>query len=153
MTAQEPPLNQRPEFDPLLQEITTYILEKQVDSSEAWDTARYCLMDSLGCALLALRYPACTKLLGPVVPGTIVPNGSRVPGTKFELDPITAAFNIGAIIRWLDFNDTWLAAEWGHPSDNLGAILAVADFVNRQGKAHPSLLPSPLAPRPSPFII
>src|SRR5206468_6443121 len=85
----------------------------------------------LGCALLALRYPACAKLLGPVVAGTVVPNGSRVPGTKFELDPVTAAFNIGALIRWLDFNDTWLAAEWGHPSDNLGAILAVADYVSR----------------------
>ena len=92
-------------------------------------------MDSLGCALLALNYPACTKLLGPVVPGTVVPNGSRVPGTNYELDPVTAAFNIGALIRWLDFNDTWLAAEWGHPSDNLGAILALADFVSRRNIA------------------
>src|SRR3954466_578979 len=88
-------------------------------------------MDTLGCGLLALNYPACTRLLGPVVPGTVVPKGSRVPGTKFELDPVSAAFNIGALIRWLDFNDTWLAAEWGHPSDNLGGILAVADFVSR----------------------
>src|ERR1051326_3135782 len=89
-------------------------------------------MDSLGCGLLALNYPACTKLLGPVVPGTVVPHGARVPGTSFVLDPVTAAFNIGTLIRWLDFNDTWLAAEWGHPSDNLGAILAVADFVSRR---------------------
>src|SRR5438128_5274009 len=88
-------------------------------------------MDSLGCALLALNFPACTKLLGPIVPGTVVPHGSRVPGTNFQLDPITAAFNIGTLIRWLDFNDTWLAAEWGHPSDNLGGILATADWISR----------------------
>src|SRR5437016_11455837 len=135
MTSQEPPLNIRPPFDPLLQQLADYVSQKQIDSREAFDTARFCLMDSLGCALLALRYPACAKLLGPVVPGTIVPNGSRVPGTKFELDPVTAAFNIGALIRWLDFNDTWLAAEWGHPSDNLGTILAVADHMNRQGRS------------------
>src|SRR5436305_1777437 len=131
MSGQPPSLNLRPPFDPLLQEIAAYLVETKIESLEAFSTARYCLMDTLGCALLALRYPACTKLLGPVAPGTTVPNGSRVPGTKFELDPVTAAFNIGALIRWLDFNDTWLAAEWGHPSDNLGAILAVADFVTR----------------------
>src|SRR5436853_3771953 len=139
MTAQEPPLNIRPPFDPLLEQIADYGSQKQIDSREAFDTARFCLMDSLGCALLALRYPACAKLLGPVVPGTIVPHGSRVPGTKFELDPVTAAFNIGALVRWLDYTDTWLAAEWGHPSDNLGALLAVTDFLRR----HPSL---PLPP-------
>jgi 2-methylcitrate dehydratase len=129
---QSPDLNVRPQFDPLLQKIADYTVSTQIDSTEAYDTARYCLMDSLGCALLALNYPACTKLLGPIVAGTIVPNGSRVPGTNYELDPVTAAFNIGTLIRWLDFNDTWLAAEWGHPSDNLGAILAVSDFVSRR---------------------
>ena len=127
-----PDLNVRPSFDPLLQKIADYTISAQISSAEAYDTARYCLMDSLGCALLALNYPACTKLLGPIVPGTVVPDGSRVPGTNYELDPITAAFNIGMLVRWLDFNDTWLAAEWGHPSDNLGAILAVADFVSRR---------------------
>src|SRR5205814_2325510 len=116
-------------FDPLLVAIADYVVDFPIESAEAYQTARFCLMDSLGCALLALNFPACTKLLGPIVPGTVVPNGSRVPGTAFELDPVTAAFNIGALIRWLDFNDTWLAAEWGHPSDNLGALLAVADFV------------------------
>jgi 2-methylcitrate dehydratase len=126
--------NLRPAPDGLLVEIANYVANYTIQSSEAFQTARYCLMDTLGCGLLALHYPACTKLLGPVVPGTVVPNGSRVPGTLFELDPVTAAFNIGCIIRWLDFNDTWLAAEWGHPSDNLGAILAVADFVSRRDK-------------------
>ena len=130
----EPHLNIRPPFDPLLTEIADYVLKTDPGSEEAHETARYCLMDSLACAFMALRFPACTKLLGPIVPGTIVPNGSRVPGTSFELDPVTAAFNIGAMIRWLDFNDTWLAAEWGHPSDNLGAILAVADFVTRRSR-------------------
>src|SRR5436190_4816519 len=125
-------LNIRPAFDPLLQEIADYTIAPRINSVEAYETARYCLMDSLGCALLALNYPACTKLLGPIVAGTIVPNGSRVPGTNYELDPVTAAFNIGTLVRWLDFNDTWLAAEWGHPSDNLGAILAVSDFVSRK---------------------
>jgi 2-methylcitrate dehydratase len=129
---QSPDLNVRPQFDPLLQKIADYTVSTQIDSAEAYDTARYCLMDSLGCALLALNYPACTKLLGPIVAGTIVPNGSRVPVTNYELDPVTAAFNIGTLVRWLDFNDTWLAAEWGHPSDNLGAILAVSDFVSRR---------------------
>ncbi|MEM7681389.1 MAG: bifunctional 2-methylcitrate dehydratase/aconitate hydratase [Planctomycetota bacterium] len=102
-------------------------------SEEAYVTARLCLMDSLGCALLALRYPACTKLLGPVVPGAEMQDGARVIGTGARLDPVAAAFNQGAMIRWLDFNDTWLAAEWGHPSDNFGAILACADYLARQG--------------------
>jgi len=124
--------NSRPHFDSLLEEIAAYVFDARIESAEAYKTARYCLMDTLGCALLALNYPACTKLLGPVVPGTTVPLGSRVPGTHFELDPITAAFNIGALIRWLDFNDTWLAAEWGHPSDNIGGILAVTDMLSRQ---------------------
>jgi 2-methylcitrate dehydratase len=105
-----------------------------VASKEAYETARYCLMDTLGCGLEALEYPACTKLLGPIVPGTIVPNGAKVPGTQFQLDPVQAAFNIGAMIRWLDFNDTWLAAEWGHPSDNLGGILATADWLSRNNQ-------------------
>jgi len=119
-----------------LEQIAAYAFDGQIGSAEAFEAARHCLMDTLGCALLALNYPACTKLLGPVVAGTSVPGGSRVPGTKLELDPVTAAFNIGTLIRWLDFNDTWLAAEWGHPSDNLGGILAVADYVSRQNIAH-----------------
>ena len=102
-----------------------------VDSPLAFSTAQQCLLDTLGCGLEALEYPACTRLLGPVVPGTVVPHGAKVPGTAYQLDPVQAAFNIGAMIRWLDFNDTWLAAEWGHPSDNLGAILAVADWLSR----------------------
>ena len=125
-------ITNRPPFDPLLQQIADYVCDFDTPSEEALNTARYCLMDTLGCGFLALKYPACTKLLGPVVPGTIVPNGARVPGTNYVLDPVTAAFNIGTLVRWLDFNDTWLAAEWGHPSDNLGAILAVVDFANRQ---------------------
>src|SRR6478609_2953297 len=128
-------LNIRPPFDELLLQIADYVVSFEVSSAEAYETARYCLMDTLGCGLLALNYPACVKLLGPVVPGTIVPFGSRVPGTSFELDPVAAAFNIGTMIRWLDFNDTWLAAEWGHPSDNLGAILAVADYQSRKNVA------------------
>ncbi|MEQ1860068.1 MAG: bifunctional 2-methylcitrate dehydratase/aconitate hydratase [Chthoniobacteraceae bacterium] len=123
----------RPAPDPLLCELADYVLSVQITSDEASDTARYCLMDSLGCAVLALSYPACTKLLGPIVPGASLPNGARVPGTSHVLDPVAAAFNIGTLIRWLDFNDTWLAAEWGHPSDNLGAILAVADWLSRNG--------------------
>jgi 2-methylcitrate dehydratase len=123
--------NLRSAPDVVLQQIAEYVLEKKIDSEEAYQTARYDLMDSLGCALEALSYPACTKLLGPVVPGTIVPHGARVPGTSYVLDPIQAAFNIGTMIRWLDFNDTWLAAEWGHPSDNLGGILAAADWLSR----------------------
>jgi 2-methylcitrate dehydratase len=131
MQASEPPLNIRPPFDSLLVQLADYVAATPILRSEAYDTARHCLMDTLGCGLLALKYSACTKLLGPVVPETTVPHGSRVPGTSFVLDPILAAFNIGALIRWLDFNDTWLAAEWGHPSDNLGALLAVADHVSR----------------------
>ncbi len=123
--------NVRPAPDKVLVEIADYVSDYLVTSKEALDTARYCLMDTLGCGFEALSYPACTKLLGPIVPGTIVPNGSKVPGTQFQLDPVQAAFNIGSMVRWLDFNDTWLAAEWGHPSDNLGGILAVADFVSR----------------------
>jgi 2-methylcitrate dehydratase len=128
-------LNVRPPFDPLIVQLAEYAAEAQIGSDEAFKTARYCLMDTLGCGLLALNYPACVKLLGPVVPGTAVPNGARVPGTGHVLDPILGAFNIGAMIRWLDFNDTWLAAEWGHPSDNLGALLAVTDFVSRKNLA------------------
>jgi len=123
--------NVRPKPDEFLAQIADYVCDFKINSDEAYNTARYCLLDTLGCGLLALKYPACTKLLGPVVAGTVVPNGARVPGTNYILDPVAAAFNIGTIIRWLDFNDTWLAAEWGHPSDNLGAILAVADFANR----------------------
>ena len=126
-----PRSNIRPKPDKVLTQIAQYAKNYPVKSKEAYETARYCLMDTLGCGLEALEYPACTKLLGPIVPGTIVPNGARVPGTQFQLDPVQAAFNIGAMIRWLDFNDTWLAAEWGHPSDNLGGILATADWVSR----------------------
>src|SRR5579859_5749348 len=123
--------NVRPAPDKVLTQIADYVTKYKVTRKDAYETARYCLMDTLGCGLEALEYPACTKLLGPVVPGTIVPNGAKVPGTQFQLDPVQAAFNIGAMIRWLDFNDTWLAAEWGHPSDNLGGILAVADWLSR----------------------
>src|SRR5688572_7425106 len=126
--------NIRPKPDPVLTEIADYVTQYKVTSQEAYETARYCLMDTLGCGLEALEYPACTKLLGPIVPGTVVPNGAKVPGTRFQLDPVQAAFNIGAMIRWLDFNDTWLAAEWGHPSDNLGGILATADWLSRSTK-------------------
>ena len=121
--------NQNP--DQVLVDIANYVDHFEIKSSLAYETARNCLIDTLGCGLEALGYPACTKLLGPVVPGSTVPNGARIPGTEYELDPINAAFNIGAMIRWLDFNDTWLAAEWGHPSDNLGGILAVADWLSR----------------------
>ncbi len=121
----------RPEPDKVLVDIADFVTKYEIDSAEAYDTARLCLMDTLGCGLEALGYPACTKLLGPIVPGTMVPNGARVPGTSFQLDPVQAAFNIGTMIRWLDFNDTWLAAEWGHPSDNLGGILATADWLSR----------------------
>ncbi|RKT20604.1 2-methylcitrate dehydratase [Paraburkholderia sp. RAU2J] len=123
--------NVRPDPDPVLVDIVDYVLDFPIDSTLALETARHCLIDTLGCGLEALSYPACTKLLGPIVPGTIVPNGAKVPGTSFQLDPVQAAFNIGAMIRWLDFNDTWLAAEWGHPSDNLGGILATADWLSR----------------------
>ena len=124
---------ERPAPDALLTEIADYVLLDRAESAEARRIARYCLMDTLGCGILALGFPACTKLLGPVVPGAELPGGARVPGTRYELDPVAAAFNIGALVRWLDFNDTWLAAEWGHPSDNLGAILAVADYQSRRG--------------------
>ena len=127
--------NVRPQPDKVLTDIADYVLQYQVKSDLAYETARNCLIDTLGCGLEALEYPACTKLLGPVVPGTIVPNGAKVPGTQFQLDPIQAAFNLGAMIRWLDFNDTWLAAEWGHPSDNLGGILATADWLSRNAVA------------------
>jgi len=127
--------NVRPAPDKVLTDIADYVTKFHVGSSEAYDTARYCLMDTLGCGFEALEYPACTKLLGPIVPGTIVPNGAKVPGTQHQLDPVQAAFNLGAMIRWLDFNDTWLAAEWGHPSDNLGGILMAADWLTRNGKA------------------
>lgn len=124
-------LNLRPPADEELQTIADYVMSQPAFSEEAYETARYCLMDTLGCGFLALRYPACAKHLGPLVPGTQVPNGARVPGTRHELDPVKAAWDIGCIVRWLDFNDTWLAAEWGHPSDNLGGLLAVADYVSR----------------------
>ena len=133
MHTMEKPLKQ--ETDEALRILAEYAVKAKIESEEAYDTARLCLADSLGCAILALRFPECTKLLGPVVPGTVVPNGSRVPGTDYELDPIRAAFNIGTMIRWLDFNDTWLAAEWGHPSDNLGGILAIADYLCRCRRA------------------
>jgi len=130
--------NSRPNPDKVLIDIADYVTGFRISSQEAYATARLCLMDTLGCGLEALEYPACTKLLGPIVPGTMVPNGAKVPGTPYQLDPVAAAFNIGTMIRWLDFNDTWLAAEWGHPSDNLGAILATADWLSRtrlaQGK-------------------
>ncbi|TMG93026.1 MAG: bifunctional 2-methylcitrate dehydratase/aconitate hydratase, partial [Betaproteobacteria bacterium] len=128
-----PVSNVRPRPDRVLVDIADYASKSEIGGAEAYDTARLCLMDTLGCGLEALEYPACTKLLGPLVPGTAVEKGARVPGTRFELDPVQAAFNIGAMIRWLDFNDTWLAAEWGHPSDNLGGILAVADWLSRNG--------------------
>ena len=123
--------NERPQPDQVLTDIVDYVLNYEIKNEQAWKTAHYCLLDTLGCGFEALTYPACTKLLGPVVQGTIVPDGAKVPGTKFQLDPVQAAFNIGTIIRWLDFNDTWLAAEWGHPSDNLGGILATADWLSR----------------------
>ncbi|MDP6822903.1 MAG: bifunctional 2-methylcitrate dehydratase/aconitate hydratase [Dehalococcoidia bacterium] len=123
--------NVRPEPDQLLVDIADYVLDYSIDSAEAINTAWYDLFDTIGCGLLALNYPECTKHLGPHAPGTVVPNGARVPGTEFELDPVKGAFDIGCIIRWLDFNDTWLAAEWGHPSDNLGGIMAVTDWLSR----------------------
>jgi 2-methylcitrate dehydratase len=128
--------NVRPDPDTVLVDIVDYVLHYKLESDLALETARNCLIDTLGCGLEALSYPACTKLMGPIVPGTIVPNGAKVPGTSFQLDPVQAAFNIGAMIRWLDFNDTWLAAEWGHPSDNLGGILATADWLSRTAIAN-----------------
>src|SRR4029077_14285410 len=134
---------ERPAPDHVLTAIADYSLSYEISSALAYETASYCLMDTLACGFQALKYPACTRLLGPVVPGATLARGARVPGTPYELDPITAAFNIGAMIRWLDFNDTWLAAEWGHPSDNLGGILAVADYLARkavmEGKAPPTV--------------
>lgn len=128
-------VNVRPEPDSLLVEIADYVSKQEINSELALSTARNCLIDTIGCGLLALTFPACTKMLGPIVPGTSVPNGVRVPGTNFLLDPVKGAFDIGCIIRWLDYNDTWLAAEWGHPSDNLGAILSIADYVSQQNVA------------------
>lgn len=127
--------NVRPDPDQVLADIADYVIGYEVQSDLAYTTARNCLIDTLGCGLEALEYPACLKLLGPIVHGTVVPNGAKVPGTQFQLDPVQAAFNIGAMIRWLDFNDTWLAAEWGHPSDNLGGILATADWLSRTAVA------------------
>lgn len=127
--------NERPQPDKVLVDIADYVLNYEIKNDLAWKTAHHCLLDTLGCGFEALTYPACTKLLGPIVPGTIVPNGAKVPGTPYQLDPVQAAFNIGAIVRWLDFNDTWLAAEWGHPSDNLGGILATADWLSRTAVA------------------
>jgi 2-methylcitrate dehydratase len=124
-------MSARPDFDQPIVDIVDYALSYTIDSELAYETARYCLLDTLGCGLQALDYPACTKLLGPLVPGLTMANGARVPGTTYELDPVQAAFNIGTLIRWLDYNDTWLAAEWGHPSDNLGAILAICDWLSR----------------------
>ncbi|MDE2360636.1 MAG: bifunctional 2-methylcitrate dehydratase/aconitate hydratase, partial [Betaproteobacteria bacterium] len=127
--------NVRPKPDQVLIDIVDYVAGFNITSTEAYSTAHYCLLDTLGCGFEALSYPACTKLLGPIVPGTTVPNGAKVPGTSFQLDPVQAAFNLGAMIRWLDFNDTWLAAEWGHPSDNLGGILMTADWLSRTAVA------------------
>ncbi len=127
--------NVRPDPDKVITDIVDYVTKYKVTSKEAYETARYCLMDTLGCGFEALEFPACTKLLGPIVPGTVVPNGAKVPGTSFQLDPVQAAFNLGTMIRWLDFNDTWLAAEWGHPSDNLGGILMMADWISRNNVA------------------
>ena len=125
-------VNSRPDPDELITQIADYVMDYEIQSDEAYETAKSCLIDTLGCGLLALSFPACTKLLGPIVEGTEVPYGVRVPGTKNLLDPVKGAFDIGCIIRWLDFNDTWLAAEWGHPSDNLGAILACSDYVSQK---------------------
>ena len=127
--------NVRPKPDKVITDIADYAGKAKISSAEAYNTARLCLMDTLGCGFEALSYPACTKLMGPVVPGATMVNGAKVPGTSFQLDPVMAAFNIGCMIRWLDFNDTWLAAEWGHPSDNLGGILAMADYLSRQAVA------------------
>jgi len=147
--------NVRPPPDALIVSIADYALDGQITSQEALDTARWCLLDTLACGIMALDYPACTRLLGPVVSGTSIVNGCRVPGTAYELDPVQGAFNIGALVRWLDFNDTWLAAEWGHPSDNLGGILAVADWLGRHHAAGsvPVAFHSPIARGRSPIAI
>jgi 2-methylcitrate dehydratase len=129
MSSHNTDLNDRPAPDRVLTDIADYVMDYEIESEEAYDTARLCLMDTLACGLMALKFPACVKMLGPIWPGTIVPNGCRVPGRPDILDPVKAAFDIGCMVRWLDFNDTWLAAEWGHPSDNLGAILSVAQTV------------------------
>jgi len=126
---------ERPPTDNIISKIADYALDATIDSEEAYTTANYCLIDSLGCALLAFKFPACKKLLGPIVPGATLTNGARIPGTHFELEPVQAAFNLGTMVRWLDFNDTWLAAEWGHPSDNFGAILTLADYLNRSDQS------------------
>src|SRR6202140_3179668 len=144
MSHYDPTSALRPEPDAILQQIADYVFDlDRITGDNATETARLCLMDTLGCGLLALNYPACVKMLGPIVPGATMQGGARVPGTSYELDPVQAAFNIGAMVRWLDFNDTWLAAEWGHPSDNLGGILAVADYLARNavmsGKTPPSV--------------
>lgn len=131
--------NIKPEFDHVLQRIADYVLDYNIESELAYQTAYLCLLDSLGCAMLALQYQACTKVLGPYVEGTQISNGAQVPGTTFQLDPVQAAFNFGTMIRWLDYNDTWLAAEWGHPSDNLGSILMVADYLCRSGQKNVSM--------------
>jgi len=123
------------EFDKEIIDIVDYVENYEIKSEVAYETAWNCLLDTLGCGLEALEYDECKKLLGPLAPGTVVTNGVRVPGTNYELDPVQGAFNIGAMIRWLDFNDTWLAAEWGHPSDNLGGILATADWLSRAAVA------------------
>lgn len=128
--------NERPQPDKVLTDLADYVLNYEITSPLAWETAHHCLLDTLGCGFEALTYPACTKLLGPIVPGTIVPHGAKVPGTNYQLDPIQAAFNLGVMVRWLDFNDTWLAAEWGHPSDNLGGILSVSDWLSRTAVAN-----------------
>ncbi len=125
-------LNQRPAYDDVLQAVADYVMGFKPTSDEALDTARYCLMDALGCGMLSLRFPECVKHLGPIVEGTVVPLGARVPGTSLRLDPVKAAWDIGCIIRWLDYNDTWLAAEWGHPSDNLACILAITDHLSQK---------------------
>ena len=119
MSADDHRRTERPAPDRVLTDIADYVLGHRIDSDTAFETARLCLMDSLACMAQALDYPACTRMLGPVVPGAVLAGGARVPGTAHELDPVQAAFGIGTLVRWLDFNDTWLAAEWGHPSDNL----------------------------------
>lgn len=131
--------NVKPDYDSVMSDIADYVLNYEINHPKVYETARLCLMDTLGCGMLALNFHQCSKLLGPIVPGATLQNGSRVPGTSYVLDPVQAAFNIGTMIRWLDFNDTWLAAEWGHPSDNLGAILAVADYVSRNNGDRPAL--------------
>lgn len=134
--------NTKPAVDKVVQDIADYVHDYKIESPLAWETARLCLIDTLGCGLEALNFEQCTKLLGPVVEGTVVPNGTRVPGTPYQLDPIRGAFNIGTAIRWLDYNDCWLAAEWGHPSDNLGGILAVADWLARTNKSKGQPVPT-----------